>query len=335
MGLTVLRLRQAFVLLVAALVVLAGCDDASDSPTAPSSLTGLQLQDVVIAVAAQDVQAIMRPGLPPAPNGGPTVTVSGNQSVVNGGTLTASVAAASPFQTVYIYVGSRTVGLATEAAGGIDGYYELRLPSPQSDASLLLAFPQSIPLGELELLFAVADPRSAVGPFVGLSATVTSVGTGDVQVTLSWDADSDVDLHVVDPAGEEIYYAHRRSASGGELDLDSNAGCAIDGVRNENITWPIGRAPRGQYTVRVDYWDSCGVARTNYTVRVNSGGNVQIFTGSFTGAGDRGGLGSGRLITVFERASGPMAAPFTGASAAAASPPAAGRGNKTAAAPRR
>ena len=156
-------------------------------------------------------------------------------------------------------------------------------------------------------MFAVADASGVVGPYARLSTTVTSVGTGDVQVTLSWDADSDVDVHVIDPAGEEIYYGHRRSASGGELDLDSNAGCTIDGVRNENITWPTGLAPRGSYTVRVDYWSSCGVGSTNYTVRVNVGGNLQIFSGNFTGPGDQGGPGSGRTITSFERLTGPTA----------------------------
>jgi hypothetical protein len=191
----------------------------------------------------------------------------------------------------------------------VSGYYELRLPAAALDSSVLLEFAQSIPLRQLELLFAVADPSGRVGPYSRLSTTVTSVGTGDVQVTLSWDADSDVDLHVVDPAGEEVFYAHRQSASGGELDLDSNAGCSIDGVRNENITWPVGRAPRGSYTVRVDYWNNCGVAQTNYTVRVNNGGSVQVFSGSFTGSGDQGGAGSGRQITVFERLTGPTAAP--------------------------
>ena len=256
-------------------------------------------------MAAESSQAASRSGPPPASGSGPSIVVTGNQTVLNGGTLNATVVSPSAFQTVYLYVGSKTVGLASEGAGGIDGYYELRLPNAQTSAVVLLQFPQVIPLRELELLFAVADPSGVIGPYVPLSTTVTSVGTGDVQVTLSWDADSDVDVHVIDPAGEEIFYGHRRSASGGELDLDSNAGCEIDRIRNENITWPLGRAPRGQYTVRVDYWDSCGVQQTNYTVRIISQGINQIFTGSFVGTGDRGGPGSGRLITTFQRSSGP------------------------------
>ena len=57
--------------------------------------------------------------------------------------------------------------------------------------------------------------------------------------------------------------------------------------------------------MRVDYWSSCNVAQTNYTVRVNNGGSVQIVSGSFTGTGDRGGAGSGRTVATFDRSTGP------------------------------
>lgn len=301
-------------------VVMGACQNGSIAPT---SLTTLDLTGFVSAVSVGATEAAARSGAAPVPAGGPTVTVSGNATVINGGTLAVSVAAAQPFQTVYVAVGGRTVGLASESAGGVSGYFEARLPAPQTDAGVLLAFPQTVPVADLDLLFAVADTSGRVGPFERLATRVTAVGTGDVQVTLSWNVDSDVDLHVVDPSGEEIYWAHRRAASGGELDLDSNAGCQIDGVRNENITWPAGRAPRGQYTVRVDYWDSCGASRTEYTVRVNSGGAVRIFNGSFTGPGDQGGPGSGQLITVFERTTGPVVTvgPAAQAAPAAAEPP--------------
>lgn len=322
-------MRHALVVLTAsAMLALAACNEGPDSPISPSDLPSLELTSLVSSVESLTVQAASRPGTAPAATGGPPITVSGNQTVVNGGTLSATVAATSPFQTLYLYVEAKSVSLSTEAPGGIDGYFELRLPSPQTTAAVLLTFPQTIPMSALDLRFAAADPRGAIGPYASLSTTVASVGTGDVQVTLSWDADSDVDLHVVDPAGEEVYYGHRSAASGGALDLDSNAGCNIDGVRNENITWPVGRAPRGQYTVRVDYWSSCGVERTNYTVRVNSGGNVQILTGTFTGPGDQGGRGSGRLITTFERTTGPTAAALD-ASALAGTSTAGATGTKT------
>jgi hypothetical protein len=64
-----------------------------------------------------------------------------------------------------------------------------------------------------------------------------------------------------------------------------------------HIRWTTGAAPRGTYTVRVDYWSSCGVSQTNYVVTVKNGTATQLFQGTFTGVGDKGDQGSGRLIT--------------------------------------
>ncbi len=243
----------------------------------------------------------------PSGGGGPRIQASGNERVINGGTSAVTITADSPFNAVYVFVGGRTLGVIGEFAGAVEGYYEIRLPAPQTSATVLLTFPQDIPVEQFDLHFAVANSSGAVGPYATLSTSVIRVGTGDVQVTLSWDRDSDVDLHVVAPGGEEIFYAHQQSASGGTLDLDSNAACDIDGVRNENITWPTGRAPRGSYTVRVDYWSSCGVSATSWTVRINNGGSIQVANGTFTGAGDQGGIASGRTVATFERSSGPAA----------------------------
>ena len=293
-----------FAVVVVSLTASCG-DDSGETPLSPSPLGRLRIEDVASSASSGDTQGARKSTSAPAPGGGPRITVTGNQTIVNGGTLTVTVTADSAFTTIYIFIGGRSLGLISELPGGVEGHYEIPVTPAQTSATVLLTFPQEIPLDAFDLQFAVANASGAVGPYAGLSTTVTEVGTGDVQVTLSWDADSDVDLHVVAPGGDEIYYGRRQSSSGGQLDLDSNAACDIDGVRNENITWPVGRAPRGQYTVRVDYWSSCGVARTNYTVRVNNGGDVQIFTGFFTGSGDQGGQGSGRTITMFERTTGP------------------------------
>jgi uncharacterized protein YfaP (DUF2135 family) len=121
-------------------------------------------------------------------------------------------------------------------------------------------------------------------------------------VSVSWNSAADVDLHVVEPGGEEIYYGSTLSGTGGELDLDSNAACGSDGPRNENITWAEGTAPVGEYIVRVDYWDSCEATQTDYVVTVHVQGQTpQVFTGTFTGGGDSGGAGSGVEITRFTK----------------------------------
>lgn len=47
--------------------------------------------------------------------------------------------------------------------------------------------------------------------------------TGDVQISLMWNDENDLDLHCVDPYGVRIFHNHRKSPSGGELDVDMNA----------------------------------------------------------------------------------------------------------------
>lgn len=78
-----------------------------------------------------------------------------------------------------------------------------------------------------------------------------------LRVTLAWDADgNDVDLHVVDPAGEEAYYAHQRTQSGVELYQDITQGFGPEVVRVEKLV-------PGTYHVGVTYFNAgaMGVSR--------------------------------------------------------------------------
>jgi hypothetical protein len=88
------------------------------------------------------------------------------------------------------------------------------------------------------------------------------LGTGDVQVTLRWDTPVDLDLHVIDPLGEEIYFNHSFSQSGGTLDVDANGGCDND-TPVENVFWPTGGAPFGRYQVFVVFYQDCGYTGAN------------------------------------------------------------------------
>jgi uncharacterized protein YfaP (DUF2135 family) len=144
--------------------------------------------------------------------------------------------------------------------------------------------------------FAVATGTSAaVSPTTALATTIRVVGSGDIQGGGSWDARNDVDLNVTDPAGATVSYATDSVASGGKLDLDSNAGCSIDNINQENITWPTTRAPRGTYIVRINLWDNCGAAPlgANYTVTVKvRGQETRTFTGRLTTVISSAGVGT-------------------------------------------
>ena len=111
----------------------------------------------------------------------------------------------------------------------------------------------------------VAVASAAVVAAAGGVATVANVvdsgpgsgddvvlGTGNVQFTLRWDGDADLDLHVRDPDGTELFFENPTSSSGGELDVDACAGGCVPGEeRVENVFWPDGEAPAGTYTAWV------------------------------------------------------------------------------------
>ncbi|MFN8176390.1 MAG: hypothetical protein U0167_00525 [bacterium] len=295
---------------IAALALFAGA--CGDNPSSPSG-DGGTIADYVASASVEGAPgALQSSGVPRPTSGGPTITVDGHLTIVNGGTTTLTVSSATPFTKVFV-AGSPPI---SRLFIPVSGFYEVPLPAPTTSADLLIVFPQVLPANAFQLYFAAADPSGKVGTVEQKSVSALHVGTGDVQVTAAWDADSDVDLHVVDPAGTEIYWGNRQSPSGGQLDLDSNAACAIDGVRNENITWAVGTAPQGDYTVRLDYWSSCDVSATNYTVLINNGGAITIQHGTFHGSGDTGGYGSGVPIGTFTRTTGPAAAPMPSGSIA-------------------
>jgi hypothetical protein len=118
-------------------------------------------------------------------------------------------------------------------------------------------------------------------------ASTTSVGTGDVQITLTWQANADIDLHVVDPNGDEVYYENPRVPSGGELDRDNECSNFIMG-QPENIYWPSGQAPSGTYKISVVYYGDCGGAGpVAWTVRAIVMGQVYTYTGTLNAPGDQ------------------------------------------------
>jgi uncharacterized protein YfaP (DUF2135 family) len=255
-------------LVAAGCAVLASC---SPEPLAPTYV----IQDFITNVTARDgtVLGVVRDTDMPTPATGPVPTVAGIATVVNGGSTRVNVAAdAGSFQRVFI---------STPSARG---HYEVLLPDGVALEDLVLSVARTVRAGNLRLRYEVEAVGGEAGPYAEQTLSVINVGTGDVQISVAWTGASDVDLHVFDPSGEEIFYGNKTAASGGTLDLDSNPACDIDNKNNENIVFPTGMAPAGDYRVVVDYYDDCGTTKADWVVTVQRKDQDPVtFVGGFAG----------------------------------------------------
>jgi hypothetical protein len=122
------------------------------------------------------------------------------------------------------------------------------------------------------------------------------VKVGDPQFTLIWDTDDvDLDLHVIEPGGKEIFWEDPRGTMGGELDVDNTKGFGP-----ENIYWLVesqgpgsekvkGPGPPGVYKWYVVYWGGFGgISKpTHWQVRVKHAGKVTVHHGKFKALNER------------------------------------------------
>ncbi len=113
--------------------------------------------------------------------------------------------------------------------------------------------------------------------------------SGEIEIGLIWENSNDLDLHVVEPNGERIYFGHPISRSDGELDVDRNAGCTqnVTDKPVEHVVWPPGRAPKGAYQILVHHFANCGTKDpTPFTVELVTGGKRTTFSGSVSDGDD-------------------------------------------------
>ncbi|QEH37409.1 hypothetical protein OJF2_60000 [Aquisphaera giovannonii] len=122
-----------------------------------------------------------------------------------------------------------------------------------------------------------------------------AVKVGDPQFTLIWDSDADLDLHVIEPGGKEIYWEEPKGKQGGELDVDNTKGFGP-----ENIYWLVesdgpgsqkvrGPGPPGTYQWFVVYWGGFGgiPKPTHWKVRIKHQGKLTIINGKFRALNER------------------------------------------------
>ncbi|HEY8378806.1 MAG TPA: hypothetical protein VIK91_20080 [Nannocystis sp.] len=111
----------------------------------------------------------------------------------------------------------------------------------------------------------------------------------DIRASLIWDNRNDLDLHVIAPSGEHIFYGHKRSQCGGWLDVDMNVrGETTKPV--ENVQWIRGSAPSGRYRVFVHNYrfHEPDRAPTRFGVEIEINGKVQHFSHVISAKGETG-----------------------------------------------
>jgi hypothetical protein len=220
-----------------------------------------------------------------APGDGPDVV-----SVFN------SLTAVQPGEREKPLSGTLATTAATVALGlrGDRGHWIVIAGPPSLDAPDLptfmatLSFARTLPLGSLTLVARAVDAQGHFGApsTVPLDSAALPPPAGTLVVSLSWDTEADLDLHVVIPGGIEVWAGNINSyrlpppgtpvdaaawRTGGILDFDSNAGCVIDGRRQENVVWQV-PPPAGGYLVRVDTASLCGAAAARWTVNATLDG---------------------------------------------------------------
>ncbi len=105
---------------------------------------------------------------------------------------------------------------------------------------------------------------------------------GKIRVTLVLDNYNDLDLHLITPSGEKIYYGHRRSSDGGILDIDMNVNSHHSLEPVENIVFP-NNIPQGHYKVIVNYYNyHKGEVETPFSVNVKIDDYSEIFEGTLS-----------------------------------------------------
>jgi hypothetical protein len=209
------------------------------------------------------------------------------------------------------------------ALDGDRGYWIVGAGVPSTDAPTLptfnvrLGFGRAIAAGSRRLVAQAVDAAGHVGPpstqMIDIAAL--ALPSGPLVVSLQWSVDADLDLHVVDPDGVEIFSRHPNgyrpppppalpdptaAMNAPFLDGDSNAGCAIDGRDVENVVWKM-PPMSGHYVVRVDATSLCGLPYADWQVqRLVDGSVVQTGSGEAIDADTRGAHDQGAGRTAFE-----------------------------------
>ena len=288
---------------------------------ASASALALASGGCAVAPADRGLLALLRvegaqfyPGRPPGARGGPDISgLLVGRTVVRPGEVGFGVSGAATAGTTAVVLSlERDAGYWVLAAGVPD----VTAPD-QPTYTAQLSFAPTLPSGPRNLAIQAVDAAGRAGP-PRLQALTVAEGSsalpdGALVIGLRWDTEADLDLHVVEPGGAEIWarkptgstpdggVSDAGTTTPGVLDVDSNALCVIDGRRAENVLYAQAPAA-GTYLVRIDAWSLCGETYAHWVVEVRRNGEAVARTaGELVPSATRGphGPGAGLLALTF------------------------------------
>ena len=247
-------------------------DNGSGDPIVPMAQTAVG--DILSGVTVNGLPATIElrtGGAPAGDAAGAALTYTGGGTVAQGSTTQGTLSAADAFDAMVV------------SLEGVDGFYEIDLDSEETMVDLFVSVAAEAPGGMINAMFQGRRPGdTSFGEAVVVPLEVLEVGNGELQVNLTWNTDADLDIHVFEPSGNEIFWNNTVSSTGGQLDLDANVGCG--NVSVENIFWDQ-IPPVGTYTVAIENFQACSQIESSFIITVTVPGQApMLFTGALSEA---------------------------------------------------
>jgi hypothetical protein len=164
--------------------------------------------------------------------------INGNSNVINGGSNPISIYSNSEYS--YVLVGIKDV----------DGeYYKfpatLKSANKQGMLIINLVFENELPANEFVIRIGLMNSNNIVGDYQEINVNTINTSAGSLQISCSWDLLNDIDIHVVEPDGNEIYYGNPGFDYNWEallkhiLGIEIQNGESIDDIELTDEQWSI------------------------------------------------------------------------------------------------
>jgi hypothetical protein len=241
---------------------------APEPPGPPPPITTLVPELTLSAPVAEPPLVIAGP--PPRPDAaaGPVLGVA-DAGAPSSTSRRVRLTSSTPFDNVVVAGDSRSTAARVRTFAVAESYYLIRLAAPQTVVEITLTVAQSF-----TAQFSVSRGTGPFGVYAAQQLAST-LGSGALRTTLTWNTTADIDLHVIEPSGAHVFYASR-SGPTSTLDVDD-----VNGFGPENNFVATGRAVAGTYQIYIDHFAGASPTTSTITVTINAG-TAGAITRTFT-----------------------------------------------------